>query len=127
MAIVSISLSDKLLKEIDDFKDEIGYSGRSDVIRTSIRMLISDNLEKKNLEGDIDAILILIHPQKVEDKVTEIKHDFEDIIKTQIHSHIKDDKCLEIFIMDGDAKRMNVLTEMFQISGKMEYVKLTTI
>lgn len=47
MAIVSISLSDKLLKEIDDFKDEIGYSGRSDVIRTSIRMLISDNLEKK--------------------------------------------------------------------------------
>ncbi len=127
MAIISISLSDKLLQEIDDFKDEIGYSGRSDVIRASTRMLISDNLEKKNLEGDIDAILILIHPQKVEDKVTEIKHDFEDIIKTQIHSHIKDDKCLEIFIMEGDAKRMNMLTEMFQISGKMEYVKLTTI
>ena len=35
MAIISVSLSDKLLSEIDHLKDEIGFSGRSEVIRAS--------------------------------------------------------------------------------------------
>jgi len=125
--IISVSLSDKLLQEIDQLKEETGFSGRSDVIRASTRMLIADTQDKKNLEGDINSILILIHNQKSEDKVTEIKHDFEDIIETQIHSHIKEDKCLELFILEGDANRMNTLTKMFQTTRKIEYVRLITI
>ncbi len=127
MTIISISLSEKLLQEIDQLKEELGFSGRSEVIRTSTRMLIADNLEKKALEGNINSILLLIHNQKSEDKVTEIKHDFEDIINTQIHSHLKDDKCLEIFIMEGDAQRMNSMMKLFQVSNKMDYVKLISV
>ena len=127
MAIISISLSEKLLDEIDQLKEETGFSGRSEVIRTSTRMLIADNQEKKSLKGDINSVLILIHNQKVEDKVTNIKHDFEDIINTQIHNHLKGEKCLELFIMEGDAQRMNDLTKLFQTSRKMDYVKLITI
>ena len=125
--IISVSLSEKLLEEIDQLKEETGFSGRSDVIRASTRMLIADTQDKKNLEGDINSILILIHNQKSEDKVTEIKHDFEDIIETQIHSHLKEDKCLELFILEGDAERMNTLTKMFQTTRKIEYVRLITI
>ncbi len=125
--IISVSLSEKLLQEIDQLKEETGFSGRSDVIRASTRMLIADTQDKKNLEGNINSILILIHNQKSEDKVTEIKHDFEDIIETQIHSHLKEDKCLELFILEGDAIRMNTLTKMFQTTRKIEYVKLITI
>lgn len=125
--IISVSLSEKLLQGIDQLKEETGFSGRSDVIRASTRMLIADTQDKKNLEGDINSILILIHNQKSEDKVTEIKHDFEDIIETQIHSHLKEDKCLELFILEGDAKRMNTLTKMFQTTRKIEYVRLVTI
>lgn len=127
MAIVSVSLSDKLLDEIDDLKDEMGFSGRSEVIRASARMLIADNREKKNLRGKINSILILIHDQKDEDKVTEIKHDFEDIISTQIHSHLRENKCLEVFMLDGDAQRMNLLSNMFKTCRKMDYVKLIVI
>ena len=125
--IISVSLSEKLLQEIDQLKEETGFSGRSDVIRASTRMLIADTQDKKNLEGNINSILILIHNQKSEDKVTEIKHDFEDIIETQIHTHLKEDKCLELFILEGDADRMNKLTKMFQTTRKIEYVRLITI
>lgn len=127
MAIISISLSEQLLQEIDQLKDETGFSGRSDVIRASARLLIADNQDKKNLEGNINSILILIHKQESEDKVTEIKHDFEDIIETQIHSHLKEDKCLELFILEGDAERMHTLTKMFQTTRKIDYVRLITI
>jgi CopG family nickel-responsive transcriptional regulator len=67
MTIISVSLSDKLLQEIDELKEEIGYSGRSEVIRTSTRMLIADNQDKKNLTGTINSILTLIHNPKAED------------------------------------------------------------
>lgn len=127
MTIISISLNEKLLNEIDQLKDELGFSGRSEVIRTSTRMLIADNQEKKVLQGVLNSILILIHDPKAEDRVTEIKHDFEDIINTQIHSHLKDDKCLEIFIMEGDAQRMNTLRKLFRTSRKMDYVKLISV
>jgi CopG family nickel-responsive transcriptional regulator len=127
MPVVSVSLNEKLLEEIDKLKDEIGYSGRSDVIRASARMLIADNKEKEDLNGDIDSILVLIHNQEVEDKVTEIKHDFEDIINTQIHSHLKELKCMEIFILEGNAERIKELSRKFQISRKIDYVKLIVV
>lgn len=127
MPIVSISLNEKLLSEIDNIKDEIGFSGRSEVIRASARMLIADNKEKRDLNGEINSILVLIHNQEVEDKVTEIKHDFEDIINTQIHSHLKENKCMEIFILDGSADRIKELAKMFQISRKLDYVKLIVV
>lgn len=127
MVIVSVSLSNKLLEEIDSIKDEMGFSGRSDVIRASARMLIADNKEKSEMAGDTNSVLTLIHSQDVEDRVTDIKHDYEDIISTQIHSHLKEHKCLEIFILDGDVQRMYHLAKMFQTSSKMDYVKLTII
>ncbi len=127
MPIISISLNEKLLEEIDKIKDEIGFSGRSEVIRASTRMLIADNKEKEELSGEINSILVLIHSQEVEDKVTEIKHDFEDIINTQIHSHLKENKCMEIFILDGLADRIKELSKMFQISRKIDYVKLIVV
>ena len=105
----------------------MGFSGRSDVIRASARMLIADNREKSTMTGDTNSVLTLIHSQDAEDKVTEIKHDYEDIISTQIHSHLKEHKCLEIFILDGDVHRMYQLAKMFQTSRKMDYVKLTVV
>lgn len=127
MPIISISLNEKLLEEIDKIKDEIGFSGRSEVIRASARMLIADNKEKEELSGEINSILVLIHNQEVEDRVTEIKHDFEDIINTQIHSHLKENKCMEIFILDGLADRIKELSKMFQKSRKIDYVKLIVV
>ncbi|RLI33012.1 nickel-responsive regulator 1 [Candidatus Bathyarchaeota archaeon] len=122
--IISISLNEELLKEIDRVQKELGFSGRSEVIRAGIRMLIADNKEKEKLIGEINSILLLVHNQEVEDIVTEIKHKFEDIINTQIHSHLKDSKCLEVFILNGDAERIKQLIKLFQVCGKMEYIKL---
>ena len=124
MAIISVSLSDKMLEEIDTIQNELGFSGRSEVIRAGLRMLIADNKEKEKLSGTLNCILLLIHNQKAEDAVTELKHDFEDIVSTQIHSHLRGEKCLEIFILCGESFRVKYLLNLFQTNNKMDYVKL---
>ena len=124
MAIVSISLNEGILDEIDKLQNELGFSGRSEVVRAGVRLLLADSRDKAVLEGKLNSVLLLIHAQKVEDTVTEIKHEFEDIISTQIHNHLREDKCLEVFILEGDAARIKQLVRHFQTSRKMDYVKL---
>ena len=124
MAIISISLNGKLLTEIDQLQEELGFSGRSEVIRAGARMLLADNKDKEKLNGWMNSVLLLIHSQKVEDTVTAIKHEFEDIISTQIHNHLREDKCIEVFILEGDAARINDLVRLFLTTRKMDYVKL---
>jgi CopG family nickel-responsive transcriptional regulator len=124
MTIISVSLNDGLLEEIDKLQKELGYSGRSEVMRAGARMLIADSKEKEKLEGRLNSVLLLIHAPKVEDTVTAIKHDFEDIINTQIHNHLRGDTCLEVFVLEGDATRIKELVTLFQATGKMDYVKL---
>lgn len=124
MVIVSISLNDTILKEIDRIQNALGYSGRSEVIRAGARLLISESKEKERLTGNINSILLLIHSQDAENVVSEIKHKFENVTKTQIHSHLRENKCLEVFVLDGDADRIKEMIRLFQTSRKMEYVKL---
>jgi len=126
MVIVSISLNKKILEEIDRIQGEYGYSGRSEVLRAGARLLLAENKKNEELLGEINSILILIHDQEAEQVVSEIKHQFEDITKTQIHSHLRENRCLEIFVLVGDAKKIKAIVRRFQVSGKMNYIKLIT-
>ena len=124
MPIISISLNETILKEIDRLQKETGFSSRSEILRTGTRLLISENKNCSNASGDINSILLVIHRQEDEDAVSTIKHRFEDVTTTQIHSHLKKNKCLELFILEGEANRIKEMTQLFQTNRKMEYVKL---
>ena len=122
--IISVSLSESLLEEVSRIQREMGFSGRSEVIRAGLRRLIAERRELERLSGRINSILLVVHEREDEDVVNRIKHEFDDIINTQLHSHLKRNKCLEIFILDGDAERIREIVECFETCGKMEYVNL---
>lgn len=124
MSIISVSLNDVILKEIQKIQKEEGYSARSEVMRAGIRQLISESRGTEKLTGIINSILIIIHSHEVEDAVSDIKHDFKDITKTQIHSHLEKEKCLEIFVLQGNAERIKEMHRLFKINNKMDIVKL---
>ena len=124
MPIISLSLNDTILEEIDKIQKEEGYSGRSELVRAGLRLLISESKNSENIFGEIKAILILIHNHDDEQVVSDIKHDFKGVTKTQIHSHIREDKCLEIFVLEGTAKKIKEMVRLFQTSKKMDLIKL---
>ena len=124
MTIISISLNDTILKEINKIQHEHGYSGRSEVIRAGTRLLISEHKDTEKLSGEINSILIIIHSHDSENAVSEIKHEFNDITKTQIHSHFEKEKCLEIFVLQGNAEKIKEMHRLFKTNKKMDIVKL---
>ena len=74
MPIVSISLTDEILKEIDTLQKNLGFSGRSDAIRAGIRSFVSEEKQKEDLSGDVNAILLVVHNDEYDNQVTEVKH-----------------------------------------------------
>jgi CopG family transcriptional regulator, nickel-responsive regulator len=124
MNIISMSLNDKILEEINKIQEEQGYSGRSEVIRAGLRLLISESKNSEKITGHIKSILILIHNHDDEQVVSEIKHKFKGVTKTQIHSHFRENKCLEIFILEGDSEKIKEMVQLFKTSKKMDLIKL---
>ena len=127
MPIVSISLNDEILKQIDNLQSTMGFSGRSDAIRAGIRSFVSEEKQKADLSGKVNAILLVVHNDEYDNEVTGIKHSYEDLITTHLHSKIEGDKCMELFMLKGEAEAVSTITKDFQINKKMDTVKLVTL
>ena len=127
MPIVSISLNDEILSELDKLQSSMGFSGRSEAIRAGIRTFVSEEKQKSDLSGNIHAILLVVHNDEFDHIVSGITHNFEDLITTHLHSKIEKEKCMELFVIDGDAEKVSTMTKNFQIKKNIDTVKLVTI
>lgn len=124
MPIVSVSLNSKILKQMEIIQRELGFSGRSEVVRAGIRMLLADKKEKSDLVGESSCVLLVAHEEDSEDVVTQTKHEFNDIIHTHIHNKLGRNKCLEIFLLKGDSQRIKKVSSIFQINDRIDQAKL---
>ena len=122
--IISMSLDEELLKELDSAKKSVGYSGRSEVIRSGMKLLLDDIKAKEKLKGHAECVLVFVHAKKFEDAFTRTKHGYEDIINTQIHSNFCNDKCLQICVLHGPAEKINGFFSDIRKNKRTDYVKL---
>ena len=127
MPIVSISLNDEILSELDKLQSSMGFSGRSEAIRAGIRTFVSEEKQKADLAGNIHAILLVVHNNEFDHIVSGITHNFEDLITTHLHSKIEKEKCMELFLIDGDAEKVSTMTKDFQTNKNMDTVKLVAL
>ena len=127
MPIVSISLNNEILSELDKLQSSMGFSGRSEAIRAGIRTFVSEEKQNSDLSGNIHAILLVLHNDEFDHVVSGITHNFEDLITTHLHSKIDKEKCMELFVIDGDAEQVTTMTKDFQRNKNMDTVKLVTI
>lgn len=124
MTIVSVSLNDEILNEMSRLQKSLGFTGRSEIIRASVRTMLSEERKKQDLVGNVHAIFLVIHDEKSDDQINEIGHAYDKLINTHLHNKIDKDRCLEIFVLKGDANQVRNMTKRFQSNKKMDNVKL---
>jgi CopG family nickel-responsive transcriptional regulator len=124
LTIVSVSLNDDILVEVDKLRKALGFSGRSEIVRAGIRNLLAEEKDRQNLSGSLFAVLLAIHDEKSDEQVTIMRHDYDKLIGTHIHNKIDGDRCLEIFLVKGDADEIRGMTKKFRSNKKMDHVKL---
>ncbi|MFA6489633.1 MAG: CopG family ribbon-helix-helix protein [Candidatus Micrarchaeia archaeon] len=124
MAIISVSIDHETLSELTAIEKSLGFSGRSEAIRAGVRSLISENKSTEKLSGKIKAVLLLVHEEGADSCANELKHSYDDVVGTQIHSNLRKGKCMELFILEGEAARIRDMLKKAQSSRKIEYAKL---
>jgi CopG family transcriptional regulator, nickel-responsive regulator len=127
MPIVSLSFPEGMLGEMDEMQKSQGYTGRSELVRAGVRLLIQDTKEKQGLSGKLSAVVVVTHTEEHEEKVTRIKHKFDDIVRTHIHNKLSRNNCVELFLLEGEAASVARMAEEFQKEDRIRSVKLVLI
>ncbi len=121
-----ISLERKLLARFDRLIRETNYPNRSEAFRDLIR----ENLVKKEwMEGKEVAGAITIvydhHRRQLVNKLTNMQHDFHELIVSSQHIHLDKDNCFEIIAVKGEPKRIEQLAYKMRATKGVKHGSLT--
>ncbi|PSP39513.1 nickel-responsive transcriptional regulator NikR [Halobacteriales archaeon QH_7_65_31] len=122
MTVVSVSMPESLLNRLDEFADEHGYTGRSEVVREASRNLLGEfedkRLEDRRLIGVI-TVLFNYETSAAEQRMMQLRHEHEGLVTSNVHNHVGDHYCMELFIVEGR------LDEISTFVGKIRATKDT--
>ena len=124
MPIVSVSLNDEIMSEMNKLQKTLGFSGRSEIVRAGIRSILSEERQRNDLTGLLHSILLVIHDEKSDHEISEMRHSYDRLINTHLHCKIDRNRCLEIFLLRGEADEIRLMTKGFQSNKKMDSIKL---
>ncbi|WP_266075897.1 CopG family ribbon-helix-helix protein [Haladaptatus caseinilyticus] len=110
MTVVSVSMPDELLKRIDQFADEHGYTGRSEVVREASRNLLGEfedrRLEDRKLMGVV-TVMFDYETTSVEERMMQLRHEHEGLVASNFHNHVGDHYCMELFVLEGELEEIS--------------------
>ena len=104
MTVVSVSMPEELLERIDEFADDHGYTGRSEVIREASRNLLGEFEDKQLEDKDLMGVVTVVFDYEttsVEERMMDLRHEHERLVASNFHSHVGDSYCMELFILEG--------------------------
>lgn len=125
-----ISLEEELLRNFDKYIKDKEYQNRSEAIRDLIR----GEFVKKEWSGnkEVAGIITLVynhHKRELVNKLTDIQHDFHQLVISGQHIHLDHNNCLETVVVKGKSKEVEKLAyKMKSIKGvKYGTLTMTTI
>jgi CopG family nickel-responsive transcriptional regulator len=113
-----------MVKAMEEIQESVGFSGRSELVRAAIRLLLEDTREKERIVGRTTAVIVVGHDKNDEEPVTRLKHKYEDIVKTHVHSKPSHEDCVEVFVLAGEGRQIVSMSKEFEKEKKIRSVKL---
>ena len=108
----SISMDGQLIDQFDRYIKEHNYENRSEAVRDLIRRALVK--EEWDADKEVVGVISLVydhHQRQLQDKLTELQHEFHHDVVSTTHIHLNHDDCLEVIIARGKASRVRLLAE----------------
>jgi len=124
-----MSLPKELLDKFDEAVKERKYLKRSEAIREAMRDFIVETKWTKE-KGIIHGTLTMVYDHEVHgvtEKLIDVQHNFNELIKASMHLHLDKRRCMEILALQGEVNRIKELFEVLGSQKGVENVKLSII
>ncbi|MFC1541806.1 nickel-responsive transcriptional regulator NikR [Candidatus Latescibacterota bacterium] len=117
-----VSIGESLLNKFDTLIDDKGYTNRSEAIRDLIRDKLVESDWEKDTGGEnaIGTITIVYdhHTREIGDKLTDIAHNFHELVISNMHVHLTHASCLEVMVVKGAGDKIrNFADKVISIRG----------
>ena len=128
MSIISLSIPKPLLEKIDTYIKEQGYANRSEVARQALRAYLSEAKRLDELKGNIAATITIIYQKGAKTtQNTDSQHHFNNVVLTFLHTHIEEERCIEVIVARGDAQTMKNFITALKTNRQVSEVKVTLL
>jgi len=124
MTVISISLTPELLERLDGFVEKMGFSSRSEALRLAVRDSLSQFSLQSMQRGQIMSTVTIISETESASShlgILDLRNGYDDIIFGNMHLHIEEGLCIEIFLVKGDSETvMNFVARSKTVKGVQE-------
>jgi CopG family transcriptional regulator, nickel-responsive regulator len=126
MVIISLSIPNELRDELDRILGEEWYASRSEVVRQALRKYIAEYKELENIKGNIIATITALYEKKDKnEELTQLQHEFGDVMTTYLHSHLTEKSCLEVMVVKGSSKRLKDMIDGLKANRHVRQLKFS--
>lgn len=126
---ISLSVSKRLLEEIDTLAHSLGHPTRSSAISEAMHEFLTNRKWDIAKKGEVPGVILVTydhHSRGVNRALTELQHDYPDVISATMHIHLSKHTCLEVIAFRGEANRVRALARVLQSQKGVVDLKLMT-
>jgi len=128
LTIISLSIPDALLEQVDATITERGFASRSEITRQALRLFLKEDIQIEKLEGEIVATATIIYKEKADRKrLLDAQHVYSGLVSTFLHAHIHEGYCLEVIILKGQAKTIRKFTNTLRTNEQITKLNITIL
>jgi CopG family nickel-responsive transcriptional regulator len=128
LTIISVSIPDRLLKELDNSVEKRGFANRSEALRQAIRFFVEEQRNLEEVEGEIIAIVTVVYEKAAKsNRMLTLQHEWGSIVLTFLHTHVDKRSCLEVMVVRGFMQAIRKLVDAMKANERVRQVKVTII
>lgn len=105
---IGVAIDAELLKRFDRLSHERGCTNRSEALRDLIRdQLVGEQTTatRARIVGSV-TLIYNHHTSGLTEKLTELQHEFHELVVSTTHAHLDHDSCLEVLIVRGRGREV---------------------
>ena len=124
---IGVAIDSELLDKFDRLIKQRGYTNRSEAFRDLIR----DELVERTWESPDSHVVGTItlvynhHVRLLNEKLTDIQHDFHRAILSTLHVHLDHDHCLEVLVVRGKSAEVRKVADVLISTKGVKHGRLS--
>jgi CopG family transcriptional regulator, nickel-responsive regulator len=124
---IGVAIDSALLDKFDQLIAKRGYTNRSEAFRDLIR----DELVQKSWESPDSHVVGTVtlvydhHVRMLNEKLTDLQHEFHRSILSTLHVHLDHDNCLEVLVVRGKAGVVQKIADTLISTKGVKHGRLT--
>jgi CopG family nickel-responsive transcriptional regulator len=124
---IGVAIDSDLLDRFDRLISQRGYTNRSEAFRDLIRDELVERVWEQPESRVVGTVTLVYdhHVRMLNEKLTDLQHEFHQSILSTLHVHLDHDHCLEVLVVKGNASIVRHIADVLISTKGVKHGKLT--